>query len=65
MKSTSVEPIFNLDRKLSSIVWLDTEFDRLALSVINRDISFQLLKATASWQVKYISWKNKDSIQGL
>ena len=31
----------------------------------NKHISFQLLKTTASWQVKYISWKNKDSIQGL
>ena len=31
----------------------------------NKHISFQLLKTAASWQVKYISWKNKDSIQGL
>ena len=35
------------------------------LENVNKHISFQLLKTTASWQVKYISWKIKDSIQGL
>ena len=52
---TITQPLFTIDQ-LEIRFWLDKDY---------KHILFQLLKTTAIWQVKYISWKNKDSIQGL